>query len=186
MKICGIYKIENKENDRVIVGSSADIKQRWSNYKSLLDNGTYCNKELQADWDIYGSDKFVFEVLETCLQKDLYVQESFWQEVYAVSLHGYNKNKIIKLTKDKDKTKKTATKKRLEFSGMNHPHVSITDEDVFRIRALLNLEYSAMEINNMTNINYGIIYKIKNKIRWANVVSTEYDGKDVDYLLAAY
>ena len=185
MKICGVYKIENKENDRVIIGSSKDIKQRWSSYKYLLNNGTYCNKELQADWDRYGSDCFTFEVLENCAVQELYVQESFWHEIYNVELHGYNKNKIIKLTRTKDKKKDT--KKRLSFSGMKHPHVSITDEDVFRIRALLNLEYSAMEINNMTNINYGIVYKIKNKIRWANVVSTtEYDDKDVDYLLAAY
>jgi len=174
MKICGVYKIENKENNKCIIGSSIDIKQRWYTYKCKLNKGSYGNKELQDDWNTYGSDCFTFEVLENCAVQELYVQESFWQEVFAVSLHGYNKNKITKLT-------------RTINIGTKAMSASITEEDVLRIRALLNLEYSAMEIANMTNINYNIIYTIKNKSSWENVdTSTFYDSKDVDYILSAY
>jgi len=190
MKICGVYKIENKENDRVIIGSSKDIKKRWSNYKSLLKKGTYGNKELQDDWNSYGSDKFEFTILDNCLQRDLYVQESFWQEIYAVSLHGYNKNKVTKLKKNiivGTKARKVHNDRSLLFAGVKNPSASITEEDVLRIRALLNFGYNAKEIYALTDISEAIVYTIKNKSRWKNVeVSTFYDSKDVDYILSAY
>lgn len=60
----GIYKIVNKSNGRVYVGSSIDIERRWAKHRWMLYNGRHTNVHLQHAWDKYGEDAFAFTVLE--------------------------------------------------------------------------------------------------------------------------
>lgn len=60
----GIYKIENKVNGKVYIGSSNSIKRRWQKHKALLRHGKHQNSHLQAAWDKYGEDNFSFSVIE--------------------------------------------------------------------------------------------------------------------------
>jgi group I intron endonuclease len=60
----GVYIIKNSINNRVYVGSSGNIKKRWSDHKRDLMAEKHHSQSLQADWEEYGSESFVFEVLE--------------------------------------------------------------------------------------------------------------------------
>lgn len=64
--IKGIYKIENKENGKVYIGSSKNIHKRWLQHKRTLDNGTHHNVLLQRSYYKYGKDNFTFDILEEC------------------------------------------------------------------------------------------------------------------------
>lgn len=64
----GIYKISNKFNERVYIGKSKDIMQRWSTHERALLKGTHHSAKLQEDFDLYGGiEAFDFSVLETCM-----------------------------------------------------------------------------------------------------------------------
>lgn len=65
MKLKGIYKIENKINKKVYIGSSNNIPKRWASHIECLLKGIHHNKLLQEDFNKYGLNNFTFEILET-------------------------------------------------------------------------------------------------------------------------
>lgn len=64
MKISGIYKITNLETNECYVGSSVDVKTRWTTHKAPSRWKQCPNNKLYIDFQQYGLDKFVFEILE--------------------------------------------------------------------------------------------------------------------------
>jgi hypothetical protein len=60
----GVYSITNLMNGRRLIGSSTNLEGAWNRERFGLELGTHENKELQADWNEYGSEAFRFEVLE--------------------------------------------------------------------------------------------------------------------------
>jgi group I intron endonuclease len=65
-KICGVYAIINTINDKRYIGQSIDIDVRWMNHKSALKHNRHSNEHLQNAWNTYGSENFIFEILEIC------------------------------------------------------------------------------------------------------------------------
>lgn len=68
----GIYSIRNLINNKVYIGQTSQNFQRryWHHQWKLKDN-THDNYHLQAAWNKYGEDNFVFEVIECVIQKDI-------------------------------------------------------------------------------------------------------------------
>lgn len=60
----GIYKITNKLNGRIYIGSAKEFKNRWKQHAKSLEAGKHHNKFLQADFAKCGEQAFLFEVLE--------------------------------------------------------------------------------------------------------------------------
>lgn len=62
-KYC-IYKITNLINNKVYIGSTKSYNRRISYHKSDLNNNKHINNHLQAAWNKYGKDNFLFEIVE--------------------------------------------------------------------------------------------------------------------------
>ena len=60
----GIYKITNTANNKIYIGSSKDLAERWASHKQRLRKQTHANAHLQSAWNTYGEDAFRFEVVE--------------------------------------------------------------------------------------------------------------------------
>ena len=58
----GIYEIINKENNRVYVGESLNITNRWKDHIKMLENNTHYNYKLQEDFNKYGEHVFEFKI----------------------------------------------------------------------------------------------------------------------------
>lgn len=64
-KVSGIYTITNKVTGKLYIGESLDIYRRWHDeHIPQLRKNRHYNKELQNDFNKYGEENFVFEVLE--------------------------------------------------------------------------------------------------------------------------
>ncbi|WP_239300058.1 GIY-YIG nuclease family protein [Paenibacillus sp. ACRRY] len=61
-----IYKITCKSNDRTYYGRSQEVVKRWRSHRNMLRKNSHSNSELQLDWNLFGEDAFVFEVIELC------------------------------------------------------------------------------------------------------------------------
>jgi group I intron endonuclease len=59
-----IYQITNMVNGKYYIGSAESFARREWQHKYDLKKGTHKNPRLQAAWNKYGADSFVFEVLE--------------------------------------------------------------------------------------------------------------------------
>ncbi len=62
----GIYQIRALHNNEVYVGSSTNLEKREKDHFRFLKYGTHDNPKLQASYNKYGRDNFVFEVLMFC------------------------------------------------------------------------------------------------------------------------
>ena len=75
---CGIYKIENRVNGKIYIGSSIDIPTRLMNHKYMLRLNKHDNEYLQKSYNKHGESNFIFSVLELCNESDLIIKENFY------------------------------------------------------------------------------------------------------------
>lgn len=65
----GVYQIRNTVNQKVMVISTPNLKT--INGKRIgLQTGGFINAELQHEWNQFGEEAFVFEVLEVLEEKE--------------------------------------------------------------------------------------------------------------------
>jgi hypothetical protein len=90
----GIYKITNVVNGKCYIGSSVNVKVRFYAHKSHLKHNKHDNRHLQAAYNKYGVDNFLFEVLEECAADKAVLED---REQHYMDLlnachedHGYN------------------------------------------------------------------------------------------------
>jgi len=105
-KSAGIFQIKNTVNGRVLLGSSLNLDGALNGHKFMLKIGSHRNKELLADWNEYGPEKFIFEILEVVqvrddpifnLSDELTLLEMIWLEkLQPFGEKGYNANNNIR------------------------------------------------------------------------------------------
>ncbi len=99
----GIYQIKNTKNEKIFIGSTKNLKT-LNGVKFTLENGSSYNKVLQEEWNYFGKDAFVFEVLEKLKKKaDAYfnekeelekLEEKWLHQLQPYGERGYNQEKI--------------------------------------------------------------------------------------------
>ncbi len=105
-KPAGIFQVKNVANGKVLLGSSLNLEGPLNGHKFMLKMGNHRNSELQADWNKYGEDKFLFEILEVVKVKDdpnfnledeMTLLEQIWMEkLQPFGEKGYNTDKRIR------------------------------------------------------------------------------------------
>ena len=63
MRQKGIYMVMNLSNNKVYIGQSINIKERWQIHLWKLRNNIHPNDHLQKSWNKYGEDSFEFSIL---------------------------------------------------------------------------------------------------------------------------
>jgi len=99
----GVYQIRNTVNDKVLVGAALDLQGILNRHKFELKMGGHRSKTLQAEWQEFGGESFVFEVLDELTPKedpkydyksDLAFLEELWLEkLQPYGDRGYNEKK---------------------------------------------------------------------------------------------
>ena len=87
MKISGVYKITNNITGDFYIGSSQNIKHRWTDHKSPSMWKLHPNSKLYKDMAEFGLDNFIFEVLEETA--DLKEKEQYYIEHLKPSYNNY-------------------------------------------------------------------------------------------------
>ena len=95
----GIYKIENKQNGKIFIASTRNIKT-LNGVKFMLNKGGHVNRELAQEWQEFGEENFMIEVIEILKKKndpyfnekeELKKLEGKWLEEYQpYGERGYN------------------------------------------------------------------------------------------------
>lgn len=97
----GIFQIRNLTNEKVFIGKSENLDGIFNRINFQLNANGHNQKELQADWNELGADKFAFEVLEELefrenldIKKELEFLEDLWLEkLQPFGENGYNEPK---------------------------------------------------------------------------------------------
>jgi group I intron endonuclease len=69
-KPAGVFQVKNTTNSKILLGSSMNLEGPLNAHKFMLTIGKHRNEALQKEWNEYGGDKFVFEILEEVKVKD--------------------------------------------------------------------------------------------------------------------
>lgn len=89
---CGIYIIKNKINQKVYIGQSVDIEERW--IKHCAGYGISHNSAIDMAIQKYGKDNFILEIVELCEREKLNEKEAYYADLYKSYVpNGYNINK---------------------------------------------------------------------------------------------
>jgi len=78
----GVYIIKNCINEKLYVGSSKNINERWVKHKFTLNNKKHCNKHLNSAWNKYGENNFKFSVIEYVELDKLIEREQYYIDYY--------------------------------------------------------------------------------------------------------
>jgi group I intron endonuclease len=76
----GIYQILNIINNKFYIGSAIDFNRRLFNHNTKLNNNIHDNPKLQAAWNKYGADAFIFQIIEYCEKDKLLEREQLWMD----------------------------------------------------------------------------------------------------------
>lgn len=97
----GVYRIRNVVNNRVFIGATLNLDGIFNRYRMQLKAGLHFSPALQSDWNEFGEEAFVFEVIEEIaprdgidMKKELEALEDLWLEQESpFGDRGYNEPK---------------------------------------------------------------------------------------------
>ena len=92
MKIIGVYKITNTVTGDCYIGSSKDIKRRWTAHKCPSSWKRFPNNQLYKDMQKYGVDKFDFQVIAEVEESFLKEKEQYFIETLKPTYNQMNAN----------------------------------------------------------------------------------------------
>ena len=105
-KPAGVFQVKNTANGKVLLGSSLNLEGPLNGHKYMLTIGSHRNEPLQKEWNEFGADKFVFEILEVVKVKDdpnfnlldeLTLLEQIWiEKLQPFGDRGYNPDMKIR------------------------------------------------------------------------------------------
>ena len=105
-KPAGVFQIKNIQNGKIFLGSSLNLEGPLNGHKFMLTINSHRNDRLQKEWNEYGANAFVFEILEQVKVKDdpnfniddeLTLLEQIWVEkLQPFGERGYNKDNRIR------------------------------------------------------------------------------------------
>lgn len=182
----GIYKIENKVNGKVYIGSSKHIEQRWQEHRKMLKSGKHHSNHLQNSWNIYKEDNFSFSIIEEVKEsQDLLKRESFYIEKSNSldSNYGYNIAPVLdnKHLKIKNPNTKQVTEnmimEQFRLQYYNHEKMLEFWNTNFGKVRIFNDELSARV--NMTHLSKELVQFFLNLaglIKRENIILIDYTG----------
>lgn len=132
----GIYKITNTINNKVYIGLSNNIEERWKTHKKRykIKTDKEYEKHLYRAFRKYGLDAFTFEIIEICSKEQLPNREIYWISYYNSYANGYNE---------------TPGGEIICVGGEKHPNHKLTEQDVRCIRNYYNNKARRKDVYNL-------------------------------------
>jgi hypothetical protein len=97
----GVFRVTNALNGKIFLGKGMNVRGILNSQQVKLQAGFHPSRELQRDYNQFGAEKFVFEVIDELdstdkspqvMQDDLAALEELWLEkLQPYGERGYNK-----------------------------------------------------------------------------------------------
>lgn len=121
-----IYRITNMANGKYYIGSADSFARREWQHKYDLKREAHKNPRLQAAWNKYGADMFVFEVIEELPEgadqrqiEDTYLMKCVGQpECY--NINAYAELSRLGMTLSQESKDKVSRNRKGKAAGENH------------------------------------------------------------------
>jgi hypothetical protein len=119
-QITGIYLIKNIVNNKLYIGSSINVMRRLSDHKNRLLKNKHYNIHLQASFNKYKIDNFIFQLHETCLIENLLERENYWIKYFNTTNNKLGYNKRAEASSNYGNKVSIETRIKLSLAHMGH------------------------------------------------------------------
>ena len=79
--IGGIFRVTNTKNGMYLLNYAANIKARQNAFDFMASSSSCFHYKLKKDLAVFGSNAFIFEILETLEKKEEQSQEEFLDDL---------------------------------------------------------------------------------------------------------
>ncbi len=152
----GVYSINNTQNGRIYIGSSARLRKRFKMHVKQLEQNKHSNRFLQNDWNKCGSCNFTFKLLErveNCTKEELMLLEQRWinkffdhtKNCYNMCCIASSTLGIRKTTKQIQELRKAVQKYRINFVIMSPDNIEYQANGIKDFADAHNLDHSALK-----------------------------------------
>lgn len=161
----GVYKIYNKLNGRIYIGSAKEFKSRYKGHIYSLRNNKHSNKFLQNDFNKCGEENFVFEVLEV-VAGDKLIRTNREKELIAIyhdnckNCYNQQKDPTSKERSCFSKTPESTAKKRSENAKKLWSNPKYKENISKKIK-----EFYSIEENKKERLHINILSRSKPEYR---------------------
>lgn len=181
MKNC-VYRIINKTNNKVYIGSTIDAERRKIEHFSQLENNKHINPHLQNAYNKYGKESFLFDIIEHGLDDgELLIREQHYIDLFNASNNnfGYNISSYANQPDTRKYTKLYTVKFR---SLINNTTLSMNAIGMFgcfqaylemytnRIAKPSGENLTNKDIIKITKLSENTVYKILNELEEGNII----------------
>ncbi len=118
--IPGVYRIVNKANNKFYIGSAVSIHARFRQHRRLLSQNQHFNTHLQAAWNKYGENNFMFEIIESVPKELLMKAEQYWIDLCSVNTSKIGYNKRLQASTNLGIKASEQTRKKLSLAHIGH------------------------------------------------------------------
>lgn len=169
-----IYKISNKLDGKIYIGSSKNFVNRFSDYKGMMCPKSIPNTRVSKTMRKYGFQNFEFEIIEVTTPERRFDREQFWiDQLQPFGETGYNEAKKVTylpdhtLPKDKlEKMRESSSKTALKYAEETRARSS---KPVYKIdmKTLSVLEEfpSALEADRQMGLSHNTVNKVCRRSR---------------------
>lgn len=132
MIIYSVYSITCKTNNKVYFGRSQELEKRWRSHRNMLRSNSHSNMHFQDDWQKYGEEDFLFEVLLETVVLEYAIQS----EQGLIDSNEYNKYNITGALNGGDtftnnpRSESTRKLKSINSSGKNNPMYGVPKSEL--------------------------------------------------------
>lgn len=105
-RAAGVFLIRNNINDKVFLAAGVDLQGLINRHRFQLTHNGHPNKELQADWNEFGSNNFAFEIVDELnpragVEINHKAEVTFLEDLWLEKLQpygecGYNEKKLTR------------------------------------------------------------------------------------------
>lgn len=177
-----IYSIVNIVNNKKYIGYTMDLKQREYHHKYNLRKGVHVNYFLQEDWNEFGEENFIFEVIESNIcQESLLSREKYYTDYYQSDnqeygyniLNGFSHNKLTREKISEKHKGKSITESQMEGLRLGHGKAYHTEETYKKLSEANRGEGSGTaKLTEEDVIN--ILIDIRRKVPY-KIIKSKYD-----------
>lgn len=170
----GIYTITCLINKKIYVGHTENSGNRAAKHLNSLKINKHSIKDLQEDFNKYGEDLFLFEMIEECPKELLFSQEHYWCNLLNTHdpKYGYN----TQLTNPYGIGKHSETTRIKRSKSLSKPVIQLSSEGKF-IKEFESIKEASKELNIKDS---NIVSVLKNRYKLCKKYKFVYK-KDYNY-----
>lgn len=98
-----IYRIKCKQNGKIYVGRTRQVKHRFAVHATSLRGGYHENKALQEDFNKYGDANFEIKIITKTADKHDRSEAYYIEHLHSYNpLYGYNNDAIARMLRRRE------------------------------------------------------------------------------------